>query len=96
MEFYELIDSVQENDLKKLCIINNITFLTQETIEKILNKYPEFFDNISVNIAIDDLCLNNIISIPQSYEKPTTIHVDFSKNLDASTLSMPMESLLCP
>lgn len=89
------VDKFSEEELRKMCIVNNITFLTQETIEKILNKFPTFFDNINVNIAIDDLCLKNIISIPKSYQKPKSIHVDFSKNLDASKFSIPMENLLC-
>lgn len=38
-----LIDIYSKEELKKVCISEGVSYLTQETVEKILDKYPDFF-----------------------------------------------------
>lgn len=55
MEFSELIENSQEKDLRDLCIVNGIVaYLTQNTIDKIINIFPTFFDKIELHVIDSD------------------------------------------
>ena len=52
MEFSELIENSSEEDLRDLCIVNGIVaYLTQNTVDKIIDIFPMFFDRVELFIV---------------------------------------------
>lgn len=51
MEFSELIENSQEKDLRDLCVINRNSYLTQNTVDKIIDIFPMFFDRVELFIV---------------------------------------------
>lgn len=51
MEFSELIENSQEKDLRDLCVINRNAYLTQSTVDKIIDIFPMFFDRVELFVV---------------------------------------------
>lgn len=75
------INRFNKEDLKRLCLSDQC-FLTQETVERILDKYPTFFSDLNLHIV-------NKEQEESLIKSRMADNINYYKNL------MPMKSLLC-
>ena len=87
-----LIDIYSKEELKKVCISDGVSYLTQETVEKILDKYPDFFDNVNLQIADKDIYSGFSIKAHTYEAMPTDIKVTFTCVEDISEFSFNLEA----
>lgn len=89
-----LIDIYSKEELKKVCISDGVSYLTQETVEKILDKYPDFFDSVNLQIADKDIYSGFSIKAPEYYTMPIDIKVTYTGVKDTSKFSFNLEDSL--
>ena len=87
-----LIDIYSKEELKKVCISDGVSYLTQETVEKILDKYPDFFDNVNLQITDKDIYSGFSMKAPTYEVMPTDIKVTFTYVEDISEFSFNLEA----
>lgn len=79
--FYFCINRFNKEDLKRLCLSGQC-FLTQETVERILDKYPAFFNDLNLHIVNKE-------------QEESWIKARMADNINYYKNLMPMENLLC-
>ena len=96
--FYFCINSLSERDLKNLCILRCYSFLTQETVERILDKFPNFFNGLNLYIVSkeqEESWIKLRMADNINYYK-SLITKSKDTGVNKSKFSMPTKSLLCP
>lgn len=89
-----LIDIYSKEELKKVCISDGVSYLTQETVENILDKYPDFFDNVNLQIADKDIYSGFSMKAHTYEAMPIDIKATFTDVKDTSKFSFNFEDSL--
>jgi len=69
MDINVIINSFSEDTLKTIFILKNSSYVTESTVNKIIDRFPTFFDNVCLYIGNKDSYIDPMFVIHPKWER---------------------------